>query len=283
MIRNQRTILMLAIGMILTVSIVIAFASGVVGPATAVSVSTDPPNEIVQSSVKPGSTGSMVIDSTEPNSPDSLSPSAAVQFSATATSALEPSSTATPSPTRDGDDNRTPTVTPSPNPASSGPPSGNLLVNPYFEGQHGSTSIPGWVNSGQWDISVKPHNPSPNITAARINDAAQSGFYTPGGIAVLHQVVQGNGTNLAATIACVQHYAEVMDVTILGSQSSGGPWTPVWQPFAISVCGFADWGPTVSAQTQLPQTWAFYQYQIVARFEDERGGVKVTDVSLSIN
>jgi hypothetical protein len=138
------------------------------------------------------------------------------------------------------------------------------------------------VNSGQWDISVKPHNPSPNNTAARINDPAQSGFYNPGEIAVLYQVVQGNGANLVATLACVEHYAEGMEVTILGSHSSGGPWTPVWQPFNLSVCGFADWGPTVQAQTQLPQAWAYYQFRIVGRYLDETGGVKVTDVSLSL-
>jgi len=138
------------------------------------------------------------------------------------------------------------------------------------------------VNSGQWDISLKPHNPSPNNTAARINDASQDGEYTLGETAVLYQVVEGNGANLVATIACVEHYSEHIQVTILGSQSSEGPWTPVWQPFDISDCGFRDWGATVSAEIQLPQAWAYYQFQIVGRFVEWNGGIKVTNVSLSV-
>jgi hypothetical protein len=133
-----------------------------------------------------------------------------------------------------------------------------------------------------WDISVKPHNPSPNDTSARINGPEQHGEYLLGETAVIYQIVEGGGSSLAASIACVEHYAEVMQVTIFGSQSPNGPWTSVWQPFDLSVCGFGDWAATVHAQTQLPQAWAYYQFQIVGRYVDERGGVKVTDVSLSL-
>lgn len=261
MFRNQRTILMLAIGLILTVSVVIAAAS------TGAQLAPE---------------GSAMTD--EPNSTDLPHSSATVPFPSSATSEVNPGSTATAvsSPTEDKVASPNPTVTSTSVPATSVPPTGNLLANPYFEGDHSSTVIPGWVNDGQWDISVKPHNPSPNDTSARINGPEQAGEYQQGETAVIYQIVEGGGSNLAASIACVQHQAEVMQVTIFGSQSPDGPWTSVWQPFDLSACGFADWGPTVHAQTQLPQAWAYYQFQIVGRYVDWRGGVKVTDVSLSL-
>lgn len=261
LIRNQRTILMLAIGLILTVSVVIAAALAGVRLAPEGSATTD-----------------------EPNSTDLPPSSATVSFSSSATSEVNPGSTATAvsSPTEDKVASPNPTVTSTSVPATFRAPTGNLLANPYFEGDHNSTVIPGWVNNGLWDISVKAHNPSPNNTAARINDPEQQGEYLLGETAVIYQIVEGGGSNLAASIACVQHYAEVMQVTIFGSQSPDGPWTSAWQPFGLSACGFADWGPTVYAQTQLPQAWAYYQFQIVGRFVDLRGAVKVTDVSLSL-
>jgi len=280
LIRNQRTILLLAIGLILTVSVVIAAASAGARLAPEGSDTTDAPREITPSNLTPGSTGTSVIGSTMEEGGDPLveKPESPGSFSPSPTSDNNPSPTATavssPSPN--------PTVTSTSVPATSRAPTGNLLANPYFEGDHSSTVIPGWVNNGLWDISVKPHNPSPNNTAARINDPEQQGESQPGETAVIYQIVEGGGSSLAASIACVEHYAEVMQVTIFGSQSPDGPWTSVWQPFDLSACGFADWGPTVYAQTQLPQAWAYYQFQIVGRFVDWRGAVKVTDVSLSL-
>lgn len=308
LMRSQRTILMLAIGVILTVPVIIAAASGGLRLAPELSATTDAPPEVMQSNPNPGSTGSAEIGSTEPNSTDSPPPTDTAPFSLSATSETNPSSTAMLGPTEDQGDIPTSTVTvqfspsatpkvepsstPIPTPTAGRTPTftatippaqgDNQLLNPYFEGKHSSTEIPGWVNSGQWDVSIKGHNPSPNETAARINVAKYFGDYTPGETAVLYQVVGGGGPNLTASIACVQHYADVMQVTILGSETSEGPWTPVWQPFDISDCGFGDWGPTLHAETQLPQAWAYYQFQIVGRFEDESGGVKVTDASLSV-
>lgn len=261
LIGSRRTILMLAIGLILTASAAIAAALAGARLAPAGSATTD-----------------------ELSSTDLPPSSVTASFSSSATSEVNPGSTATavPSPTEGNVASPNPTVTSPSLPPTSGAPTGNLLANPYFEGDHSSTVIPGWVNDGQWDISVKPHNPSPNNTSARINGPEQHGEYQQGETAVIYQIVEGGGSNLAASIACVHHQAEVMQVTIFGSQSPDGPWTSVWQPFDLSVCGFADWGPTVHAQTQLPQAWAYYQFQIVGRYVDWRGGVKVTNVSLSL-
>lgn len=306
---NQRRILGLGIGLAITLTVVIMAAFGGDRLSWGISEVSDSGRENADSVMTPehaenrapGSTlvaigvpineklaneskpGVAYIAQREPNSTDSPHMSSTASPSPTATLYVDPRLSATPSPTDDARGTPTTTFTPSPTLASSRPPAANLLVNPYFDGVHNSTSIPGWVNDGHWDISLKPSNPSPPNTAARINTPGQlEGKTRPGETAVLYQVVQGGGSDLSASIACVQHYAELMQVTVLGAQSSRGPWTPVWQPFSLADCGFADWGPTVQAQTQLPQAWAFYQFQVVGRYEDERGGVKVTDASLSV-
>lgn len=176
-----------------------------------------------------------------------------------------------------------PTSKPSVTPGSSFPVSGaNQLANSCFDGPHNGNPLV-WIEAppGGWDVSANKNPCGPNKTAARLNDPSLAGQSQPNVHEYIYQVVPGQGTQLTAQMACIQHFAIIGDTNIYGGPTSSGPWALVWQPFTLSDCAESTvddrgWKDAKQSQITLPQSYPYYKFEFHAMRDADGGGIKFT-------
>ncbi|MFZ5425128.1 MAG: hypothetical protein ACOZAO_05005 [Patescibacteria group bacterium] len=186
-------------------------------------------------------------------------------------------------------------------------PSDNLINNPWFRNSLNKPSLEGWTDAtgplGSWGATDKDGNPTPNNvigTAARVS-AGMGGSNSnlpPHYDAYLYQVVAADPTQTTLNFDTywVAHTIKPAEVTIYGSNTPNGSWTPVWKPFNqnITTTLFSPPGEnhnywlwnyysntTDKVSTTIAMGYPYYKVEIHVNFPDADGGFKITGVYFS--
>ena len=194
-------------------------------------------------------------------------------------------------------------------------PNDNLVTNPWFRSPSdpNKSGLYGWTDADgldkYWSSSQKEGNPSPDVlisgvcdftpvycgTAARLSltRGESGGIGLPDVHAYLYQIIPADSSHrkLKFFTHWVSHKINPAEITIYGSNTVNGPWTPLWTPLYHQQDsnpppppgGSADlWTTTDFLTYTVNNGYNYYKIEIHARLPQGLGvGFKVTGVYFS--